>query len=254
MTTALQEKRESTSKDTEAFATLKAAYDAGLADLAKTEELLQTLLTGLSSSKSDDDTAGGYMGQLADAKAQLTAAGTEAEQAKVKIGLAEKEIKEKEPRAKKAEKEGEGLLTELDSKRNNVEKIKSRLQGAAWDEEKERQLLESQAEHSGRMTELLEVRTSHRQLNVRQLADRFSAVMLSSPASQPSTFRTLIPRQTSIAPKSRVWWPHCWTLIRKISRARPRLRFVLVESSTTSLLRTRKLVHNCWRRVNSESE
>ena len=105
---SIQQKRSSTTKDAAAFAELKTAYDAGVAELAKNEELLQTLLTGLSSSNADDKGAGGYLGQLAEAKARLASAGTEAEQAKVKIGLAEKEIKEKEPRAKKAEKEGGG--------------------------------------------------------------------------------------------------------------------------------------------------
>lgn len=97
------------------------------------------------------------MGQLAEAKAKLAAAGTEAEQAKIKTGLAEKEIKEKEPRAKKAEKEGEGLVKELAAKRAEVEKLKKRVGSAGWDEGKERDLLERQASHSGKITELMEV-------------------------------------------------------------------------------------------------
>jgi structural maintenance of chromosome 2 len=155
---AIEEKRASTSKDAAAFAELKAAYDAGAAGLAKSEELLQTLLTGLSSTANgDDEGAGGYLGQLAEAKAELAAAGTEAEQAKVKIGLAEREIKEKEPRAKKAEKEGEGLLKELASKRGEVEKLKQKVGGAGWDENKEKTLLEKQVDHSGKMTQLMDV-------------------------------------------------------------------------------------------------
>lgn len=97
------------------------------------------------------------MGQLAEAKARLSAAGTEAEQAKVKIGLAEKEIKEKEPRAKKAEKEGEGSLKELAGKKTEVEKIRKRVEVAGWDEGRERELAEKQADHGGKVTELLEV-------------------------------------------------------------------------------------------------
>ena len=111
------------------------------------------------SSNADDENAGGYMGQLAEAKARLAQAGTEAEQAKVRIGLAEKEIKEKEPRAKKAEKEGEGALKELASKRADVEKLRKRIEGGGWDEGKERELLGKQTEHSTKMAELMEVRT-----------------------------------------------------------------------------------------------
>lgn len=153
----LEQKRTSTSKEAAAFAEFKAAYDAGIAELAKTEELLQTLITGLSSNNADDENAGGYMGQLAEAKARLAAAGTEAEQAKVKMGLAEKEIKEKEPRAKKAEKEGEGALKELAGKRADVEKLRKKVDAAGWDEGKERDLLQKQATHSTAMTELMEV-------------------------------------------------------------------------------------------------
>jgi structural maintenance of chromosome 2 len=97
------------------------------------------------------------MGQLAEAKARLAAAGTEAEQAKVKMGLAEKEIKKKEPRAKKAEKEGEGALKELAGKRADVEKLRKKVEAAGWDEGKERDLLQKQATHSTAMAELMEV-------------------------------------------------------------------------------------------------
>ncbi|KAL7424509.1 Structural maintenance of chromosomes protein 2 [Cryptotrichosporon argae] len=154
---AIQQKRSSTGTDTSGFADLKAAYDASAAELAKREELLQTLLTGLSSAK-DDDSAGGYLGQLADAKAQLSAAVTAAEQAKVKIGLAEREIKEKEPRAKKAEKEGEGGVRELEGKKAEVEKLRKRVDAADWDEDKEKALLVRQAEHSQQIAQLVERR------------------------------------------------------------------------------------------------
>ncbi|KAK4685777.1 structural maintenance of chromosome 2, partial [Tremellales sp. Uapishka_1] len=156
---SIREKRTSSSQDAAAFAELKAAYDAGASELARSEELLQTLLTGLSSNASgDDEGAGGYLGQLAEAKARSAAAGTEAEQAKVKVQLAEREIKEKEPRAKKAEKEGEGVLKDLEVKRKEVEKMSKRVEGAGWDEGKERELLERQVKHGSQMTALLEKR------------------------------------------------------------------------------------------------
>ena len=100
---ALSEKRASYESDVAAFAGTKQEYDTAINDLAKTEELLQTLITGLGASSNEDgEAAGGYMGQLADAKALMASAASEAEQAKMKIGLLEREIKEKEPRAKKA--------------------------------------------------------------------------------------------------------------------------------------------------------
>jgi len=157
LTKSLETKRASSSTATSSFSEMKSAYDAATAELAKTEELLQTLLTGLSSSSADDEGAGGYMGQLAEAKARLAAAGTEAEQAKVRITMAEKELKDKEPRAKKAEKEGEGLIKELATKRADAEKLRAKVQGAGWDEGKERELLEKQSSHSQQATALMDV-------------------------------------------------------------------------------------------------
>ena len=154
---SIEQNRASTSKETAAFAEVKAAHDAGVAELAKAEELLQSLITGLSSGNGDDDNAGGYMGQLAEAKARVSAAGTEIEQAKVKITAAEKEIKEKEPKAKKAEKEGESLLKELREKKAEVEKLQKKLEGGSWDEGREADLLQRQADQSGTMADLLEV-------------------------------------------------------------------------------------------------
>ncbi|OXG15252.1 nuclear condensin complex protein [Cryptococcus neoformans Tu401-1] len=154
----LEDRRSDTSKESSVFAELKDAYDAGQTELSKLEELLQSLLTGLSSNQNDEENAGGYLGQLAEAKARLAAAGTEAEQAKVKIGLAEKELKEKEPRAKNAEKDGEGLVKELAAKRAQVEKLRKQVESAGWDEQQEREMLESQAEHQSKMTELMEKR------------------------------------------------------------------------------------------------
>lgn len=97
------------------------------------------------------------MGQLAQAKQQLAAIGTETEHAKVRIGLAEKEIKEKEPRAKKAEKEGEGAIRDLGKKREEVERLRKRLEGMEWDEGREEGLEGRRREAGERLRELTEV-------------------------------------------------------------------------------------------------
>lgn len=97
------------------------------------------------------------MGQLAEAKARLASAGTEAEQAKMQIDLAERELKEKEPRAKKAEKDGEGLTRELDGARKKKEELVAALAGLNWDEDEENSLLQQKAEVATEMNRLLEV-------------------------------------------------------------------------------------------------
>ncbi|KAI7591989.1 putative nuclear condensin complex subunit Smc2, partial [Hortaea werneckii] len=68
-------------------------------EVDKKEELLQTLQTGISSNAGSD---GGYAGQLTAARDQASKAGTELEQAKLKISHLEARIKEDEPKAKKA--------------------------------------------------------------------------------------------------------------------------------------------------------
>ena len=69
-------------------------------EVDKKEELLQTLQTGISSNAGSD---GGYAGQLAAAREASSKAGTEIEQAKLKISHLESRVKEDEPRAKKAD-------------------------------------------------------------------------------------------------------------------------------------------------------
>ena len=65
--------------------------------MTSAEELLQTLLTGLSSNKTGQP-GGGYMGQVADAKSRAAHAGAGPEQFKVQIQMKEKELKELEGR------------------------------------------------------------------------------------------------------------------------------------------------------------
>lgn len=153
------EKTEELKGLSESFGRLKTEYDQANDALTKEDELLQTLLTGMASKSKDDKTVqGGYMGRLADAKAREAAAGTQIEQAKLKIGHLEKERKTKEPQAKKAEKESAGLLSELKAARASVEKLESNIQATGWDEERERDLLNNHAEGAKRVSELLEKR------------------------------------------------------------------------------------------------
>jgi structural maintenance of chromosome 2 len=142
------------------FSTLKSDFDASTSELNKQDELLQSLLTGMAA-KSSTQTAGGqggYMGQLADARSAISAAGTEIEQSKLKIRSLEKEIKVKEPQAKKAEKEGAGLLKQLEAAKDQALKLSSALSASGWDENKEREILQRKSDLSRKVTNLLETR------------------------------------------------------------------------------------------------
>nr|DBA11433.1 TPA_inf: SMC2 [Testicularia cyperi] len=156
---ALKDKQASLEKLSGSFAELKADYDAAVADLNKQDELLQTLLTGMASSsksKSGEGSAGGYLGQIATARAEESSAGTEIEQAKLRIGHLEKEVKQKEPLAKKAQKEAAGLMSDLESSRATVTDLEAKLEALGWNDDKEKSLLQSKAEWSRKVSELLE--------------------------------------------------------------------------------------------------
>nr|WJN25082.1 condensin complex subunit [Tranzscheliella williamsii] len=156
---ALQDKELSLQKLSGSFGELKADYDSAVADLNKQDELLQTLLTGMASSsksKGGEGSAGGYMGQIATARAEQSAAGTEVEQSKLRIGHLEKEVKQKEPLAKKAQKDAAGLLSELESSRAAVADLEAKMEKLGWDDQQEKCLLQSKAEWSQRVSDLLE--------------------------------------------------------------------------------------------------
>lgn len=116
----------------EKHATLQAALD-------NSEELLQTLLTGLSSSK-DNTTGGGYLGQLADAKARIAQGAAEEEQGRVKLSMAEKDLKGLEARWKDVEREASEGKRQLSTAKANVEKMKQKVAESGWSSEKDEQV------------------------------------------------------------------------------------------------------------------
>ena len=133
--TKLQQKFEESNKD----------LDDQKAEVEKKEELLQTLQTGISSNAGSD---GGYAGQLATARDTASKAGTEIEQAKLKISHLEARIKEDEPRAKKAEKENAGLLKDLEILRSQAGKLEKELEKLGFEpgREEEQQAEKAQLE------------------------------------------------------------------------------------------------------------
>lgn len=148
-------KKEAAAQSSEAFASLKASYDTSTTSLKASEDLLQSLLTGMSSS--DDSTSSGFMGQLATAKALASTLGTEAERAKARIDHLQKEVKEKEPKAKKAASEGKGLLGELEQVKKERVALEKALGKLDWDEEKESALRDRKDVESKAVRKLLEV-------------------------------------------------------------------------------------------------
>jgi structural maintenance of chromosome 2 len=107
--------------------------------LASDEELLQTLLTGLSSNGAKNK-GGGYMGQLADARARIAQAAAEEEQSKVKLGMSEKELADLEGRMRALAKEAGDNLKKLENLKAAVEALEGKVAGSGWNAEKEKEL------------------------------------------------------------------------------------------------------------------
>ena len=116
---------------------VKQKHAAAETALSNSEELLQTLITGLSSSNSLNTTGGGYLGQLAEAKARVAAATTEEEQAKRKLQLSEKELVSLQAKWKKVEAEASDGTKQLDKLRKEIEGLQRKRVATGWSEEKE---------------------------------------------------------------------------------------------------------------------
>ncbi|KAJ6583189.1 condensin complex subunit SMC2 [Mycena sp. CBHHK59/15] len=102
------------------------------------EELLQSLLTGLSSNKDNKaGGGGGYMGQLATARQQAAQAAAEEQQSRVKLGMSEGELKTLEARWKVVEREAGDGRRKLEAMRTTVEGCRNKVAQCDWNEEKE---------------------------------------------------------------------------------------------------------------------
>ena len=106
---------------------VKEKHTAMQTTLSSAEDLLQTLLTGLAGTSAQSAGGGGYMGQIADARARLAHAAAEEEQARVKLDMSRRELGELEKHWKAVEREaGQG--------ERDVKKIRStsRVCGRKW--------------------------------------------------------------------------------------------------------------------------
>ncbi|RIB07698.1 nuclear condensin complex subunit Smc2 [Gigaspora rosea] len=97
------------------FDQIKKNHDEKSEKVRKSDELLQTLSTGVSAQEGHEN---GYMEQLQ-----------------------EKELREKEPQAQKAQKDGRGLLSTLESARKTAQDLHANLSKIDWDQSRMEDLL-----------------------------------------------------------------------------------------------------------------
>ncbi|KAG8998049.1 Structural maintenance of chromosomes protein 2 [Tulasnella sp. JGI-2019a] len=139
MESTLSAKRDQVAELSNSFAAFKESHTTAQQKLASNEELLQTLVTGLSNtaSNSNNTAGGGYLAQIAQAKKRLQDAATEEESAKVRLGMLEKEFREKDAKRKEGEKEsgeGEKMLKKV---RKEVEDLRRGIEATGWSMEKD---------------------------------------------------------------------------------------------------------------------
>jgi structural maintenance of chromosome 2 len=143
---------------TSQYAKLQGRYNAAHDDLAKQteevekkEELLQTLQTGVASKEGQES---GYQGQLQDARNRVSAAATEQDQKKLQIAHLEKQIKEDEPKAKKAKQQNSGLLNDLEALRTQAKKLEAELNKLGFEPGKEAEMYQMETTLQARIRDL----------------------------------------------------------------------------------------------------
>jgi structural maintenance of chromosome 2 len=147
----LEEKKKSHEKLQEKYKTAHDDLAKQTDEVEKKEELLQTLLTGVASKEGQES---GYQGQLQEARNRASAAATEQEQAKLKISHLEKQVKEDEPKAKKAREQNSGLIKDLEALRSQAKKLESELTKLGFDEGKESDMYQQESHFQARIREL----------------------------------------------------------------------------------------------------
>lgn len=122
---------------------VKEKHTATQNSLASSEDLLQTLLTGLAGSSAQSTGGGGYMGQIADARARLAQAAAEEEQIRVKLDMSRRELGELEKRWKAVEREAGQGERDIKKMQVEVETLRKKADSTGWNEEKERVSVEA---------------------------------------------------------------------------------------------------------------
>ncbi|KAL5388122.1 hypothetical protein DPSP01_003113 [Paraphaeosphaeria sporulosa] len=121
------------------------------ADVSEKEELLQTLQTGVASKEGQES---GYQGKLQEARNRESAAAIEQEQSKLKIAHLEKQIKEDEPKAKKAKEQNSGLLKELEAQKLQAKRLEAELSKLGFDAGHEAELYQQESHLQTRIQDL----------------------------------------------------------------------------------------------------
>lgn len=116
----LAEKKYAYQRINNEYETFKKTYDEKTDEMKNTDELIQTLTTGISAEEGHEN---GYMEQLQQSKNAANQASTSEEQASLKIKHMRRELAEKEPQAAKALAESQGSVAVLEKKKAAISEL-----------------------------------------------------------------------------------------------------------------------------------
>lgn len=114
------EKQDSFKRVNDEYELFKKEYDEKTNEMKNTDELIQTLTTGISAEEGHEN---GYMEQLQQSKNKVNQASTAEEQATLKMKHFRNELAEKEPQAAKALAESQGSVVALDKKKAEINEL-----------------------------------------------------------------------------------------------------------------------------------
>ncbi|KAI8643677.1 P-loop containing nucleoside triphosphate hydrolase protein [Parasitella parasitica] len=153
----LDEKKHAFERINQEYEVFKKDYDEKTAEMKNTDELIQTLTTGISAEEGREN---GYMEQLQHAKNTVNQASTSEEQALLKIRHLQRELAEKEPQAVKALAESQGSVIALEQKKIEISKTQTQLNALNWDPEMENSLLRRKNGEQDKVNELYDEKES----------------------------------------------------------------------------------------------
>lgn len=236
--TSLEAKQQEVEALTATYTTIKDQHTVSENKLNADEELLQTLLTGLSSSKANN-TGGGYMGQIADAKGRLAKASAEEEQTNCNLQMQQKELKVLEARWKEVERDAGDGKKKVEAMKGAVEQFRKKLITCGWNAEMEEALETKLNNLRTQVRDLKQVRVLTTPSLINLTSSQRNATQ-SSEALAASTSTTHHPTPTSIEAKSKAASAPSSLSERRTTTKPPLSRSPPVPASITSSSRTRK--------------
>ncbi|KAI8378675.1 RecF/RecN/SMC [Choanephora cucurbitarum] len=154
---SLSEKKEAYQQIRQEYELFKKDYDQKQDEMRSTDELVQTLTTGISAEEGHEN---GYMEQLQQSRHTVSQASTLEEQALLKIKHLRKELAEKEPQAAKALADSQGSVAALEQKKLEISELERQLNALDWNPETEENLLKRKREEQDILNDLYDKQES----------------------------------------------------------------------------------------------